>query len=279
MRIEALRRGSRTDFYLHAYGAQVVERDDCLVVRTPGNPTYYWGNCLILPAAPLNGELSHWLARFEAEIGALQPESKHVAIGIDAEPAGETLPSWRAAGFAIDRTTVVRLLPKHLPCETPRAVRGEWRVRPLDLMHESEALIALECTDAGPFEPQGYRRYLQCQHERYLAMLRDQRLQWFGAFCDGTLAASCGLMRGDTEPGGTARFQRVITHPAWRRRGLCTALVHAVSAWAFSQWRARDCMMAADPDDVAIGIYRSLGYSDFERHWALQRNAPQDRAA
>jgi hypothetical protein len=28
--------------------------------------------------------------------------------------------------------------------------------------------------------------------------------------------------------------------------------------------------MCADPHDVAIGIYRSVGFVEFERHWCLQ---------
>ena len=52
VRLADLRPGWRTDFILHRFGAEVIEREDCLVVRTPCNPTYYWGNCLHLPRLP-----------------------------------------------------------------------------------------------------------------------------------------------------------------------------------------------------------------------------------
>ena len=81
----------------------------------------------------------------------------------------------------------------------------------------------------------------------------------------------------DLTPGW--RIQRVETHPAWRRRGLCSALIHAVSNWGFAHWGLQKLYMCADPDDVAIGIYRGLGYRSVGADWHLQRRAPQDRSA
>jgi GNAT superfamily N-acetyltransferase len=272
-----LRPGWRTDFILHRFGAEVVERDDCLVVRTPANPTFYWGNCLVLPRAPRDADLAHWLARFDEEICRAQPESLHVAIGVDAPYAGEAMPAWRADGFELNVTTMLRLVSGELR-DPRRPARGEVVVRPVDPADEADAVIEVECTDAGPFEPEGYRAYLRRQWLRYPTMHGVGQLQWFGLWCDGTLAATCGLIRDAAEPGAAGRFQRVVTHAAWRRRGLAAALVHAVTAYALRQWRVGEIYMAADPGEVAIGIYRSLGFREVGTDWALQRNAPQDRA-
>ncbi len=253
----------------------MIERDDCIVVRTPGNPTFYWGNCLVLPAPPGDADLAHWQARFDAEIGNLQPDSRHVAIGVAAPWPGMPLPRWEAAGFAVHRTTMLRLAPDALlaPCKPPR---GAVELRALDMDTESESLVDLESTDAGGFELGAYREYLRRQHGRYRTMHAAGLLQWFGLWCDGTLAASCGLLRDSAGDGAMGRFQRVITHPAWRRRGLCTALVQGVSHFALANWRVREVYMAADPDDVAIGIYRALGYVPVDGAYGLQRNAPGD---
>jgi len=277
LRLSDLRPGWRTDFILHRFGAEILERADCLVVRTPSNPTFYWGNCLVLPRAPRDEELAHWLARFDEEIAARQPASRHVAIGIDAPYAGEPMPSWTAAGFERRVTMMLRLKPGGL-LDPPRPARGEVAVRPVDPATESEAVIEVEATDVGPFEPEGYRSYLRLQWQRYRTMQAAGQLQWFGLWCDGTLAATCGLIRDAAAEGASGRFQRVVTHAAWRRRGLATALVHAVSAYALRQWRLAEVYMAADPAEAAIGIYRSLGYLDLGTDWGLQRNAPQDRA-
>ncbi len=173
---------------------------------------------------------------------------------------------------------MLRLQPGQLALPA-RPVRHPVVFRKLDLASESEALIELEMTHTQDFEPEGYRLFRRRQHQRHHAMQRDGLMQWFGLWCDGTLAATCGLMREGAEPGVSGRFQYVTTHADWRRRGLCTALIHAVSEFGFTQWRLADLYMAADPDDVAIGIYRSLGYRDIGSGFALQRNAPQDRLA
>lgn len=111
MRIGDLRPGWRTDLTMHAVAATLQERDDYLVVRTPDNPTYYWGNCLVARDAPGDADLERWLARFASEIATLQPDSRHVAIGVNAPYAGEELPAWRAAGFDLHVNAVMRLLP------------------------------------------------------------------------------------------------------------------------------------------------------------------------
>lgn len=273
MKLADIRPGWQTDFILHRLDARIIERPDCLVVRTPSNPAFYWGNCLILPRLPADDELPHWLARFDAEITGPQPASRHVAIGADVDFHGQSLPRWEAAGFTLQVETMMRLVPGG---ERPaaRAPRGRTELKLLTLPADAAAIVEVEMTDAGGFEPTGYRAYLQRQHERYARLQAQDRLRWFGLFCDGTLAASCGLLR----DGGTGRFQRVVTHAGWRRRGLATALVHGVLRWAFDVWQLRELYMAAVPTDVAIGIYRSLGFAECSSGIGLQRNAPEDQA-
>ena len=278
MRLADWRPGWRTDAIPHGFDGELIERDDCLVVRTPHNPTYYWGNCLIMRRLPGDGELAHWCERFDEEIARRQPASRHVAIGVDDEFRGEQRPAWEAAGFGLQVNVMLRLQEGELRAPV-RAPRGAVRLRPLDLEHESEALIEVEMTDAGIFEPVGYRAYLQDQHRRWRAMQAAGLMLWFGLWCDGALAATCGLMRDRPEPGADGRFQRVVTHRAFRRRGLASTMVHGVARHALAAWRCAAVYMAADPDDVAVGIYRSLGFRDLSTGIGLQRNAPADRGS
>ena len=276
MTLDELRPGWRSDFILHRHGAVVTERPDCLVVRTPANPHFYWGNFLLLPQAPGDGELAHWMDRFDAEITRLQPASQHVALGINGAPKGETLPTWVSAGFELMPTAVLELRPGRL-LPPQRAARGDVQVRPLHLGHELEAVVALQCADAEGFEPRHYEQHRRAQMQRYARMAELGEALWFGAWCNGVLAADCGLMRDGTAPGGLGRFQHVSTHPLWRRRGLCSTLVHEVSRYGFAQWGLARTLMCADPDDVAIAIYEGLGFERIDHEWCLQLRAPHDR--
>jgi len=96
---------------------------------------------------------------------------------------------------------------------------------------------------------------------------------WWGAFEDGRLSASMGLF---TASPGLARFQNVKTHPDARGRGLAGTLVHRVSRYGFDELGARTLVMVADPDYLAIRIYRSVGFADTERQLQAERKPGPD---
>jgi predicted GNAT family acetyltransferase len=90
------------------------------------------------------------------------------------------------------------------------------------------------------------------------------------------VVADCGLFRDGRGPGSVARFQHVETHPQWRRRGLCTALIHKVCRHGFEVMGAETLVMMADPHDVAIEIYASLGFERGADVYELQRRPVND---
>jgi predicted GNAT family acetyltransferase len=117
------------------------------------------------------------------------------------------------------------------------------------------------------FEAEGYRVFRRLSMQRMAALHAQGQAQWYGAFVGATLVADCGLVH----DAALGRFQYVQTHPQWRRRGLCRALVAAVCRDAFERLGLSRLVMCADPHDVAIGIYRSVGFRQVETHWCLQR--------
>ena len=275
MRVQDFRPGWRSDFIFHRVSAEVIERDDCVAVRTPGHEGFYWGNCLMIPETPVDADLAHWLRRFDEEVAAGRPGVRHVAIAVNSEPPPDgALPGWMAAGFDIIETATMRLAPGQLG-EPPLPNAAPLTLRPIDFATEIERFVALQVTDTEGYEPEGYRRFC-IGHLQRMARLHAMGLgQWFGLFCGDTLVADCGLLR----DGRLGRFRNVLTHPDWRRRGLCRTLVHGVCCWGFEHWGLDELLMCADPDDIAIGIYESLGFERFDREWGLQRNAEEDAAA
>ena len=92
--------------------------------------------------------------------------------------------------------------------------------------------------------------------------------QWFGAFLGETLVAQMGLVAAAP---GLARFQLVETHPDHRGRGLAGTLAHHVSDYGFRELGAKTLVMVADPDYLAIRIYRAIGFVDSEAQLQAER--------
>jgi hypothetical protein len=123
MRVTSL--GFRTDVALRVLeGAETTDRGDYLVVRTPGNPGFYWGNFLLLGAWPGPGTGDGWLARFAAEF----PQAGHVALGVDAADGPAAAPAeFLAAGLEPERATVLTCAA----AQPPPNRNTEAEIRPL----------------------------------------------------------------------------------------------------------------------------------------------------
>jgi len=268
--------GWRSHFLALAPDARLFARPAYLVVRMPDNPTYYWGNFLLTPQVPMDADLPLWLARAHQEITAHQPLSDHVAVGVDGDLQPARLPSWKAAGFEFHENCTLVLGPEQL---RQRRVPREpgIAVRRLRLPQETDAALQVQLAcDDGDHEPGAYREFRERVMQRAARLDQAGQGHWFGAWVGDQLVADCGLVY-DRTGAGIGRFQNVETHPACRRRGACTALVEQVCRFAFDTLQLPRLVMCADPDDVAIGIYESLGFCRDSTHWLLQRRPPRDR--
>ena len=58
----------RTDLeILRLAGSEIEDQGDRLVVRTPANPTYYWGNFYLLERPPAADEVAGLIEAFDAD--------------------------------------------------------------------------------------------------------------------------------------------------------------------------------------------------------------------
>jgi ribosomal protein S18 acetylase RimI-like enzyme len=251
--------GFRTDLaLLTASGSLVEDRGTHLVVRSPDNPSYFWGNFLLLAEPPVPGGEREVVGAFRTEF----PLADHVSIGIDtAELADESRAAFEAAGLTVDVTTVLTATS----LQQPREVEAE--VRALDGDEEWEARARLSqqlypSTSEAAFMT--FARQKNVQERRLVDAGRGQR---FGAFVDGTIVSTAGVFVADD---GVARFQSVETHPEHRRRGLAAAVVHAAGRHALDHLGVRTLVIVADTDGEAIGVYRRLGFADHERQLMME---------
>jgi ribosomal protein S18 acetylase RimI-like enzyme len=254
--------GFATDLMIRSLaGSEIEEHGDYLVVRTPSNPTFYWGNFVLFAGAVAADE---WLSPFAREF----PDARHVAIGVDGTDGslhnGSTL---LESGFELEVSTVLSLtrapteaarpdaLCRRLHTDDDWAQVGDLRVA---LAEDQERL-----TD-------GYRVFLERRIQEAMALDRAGHAVHFGAFVHGHLRSCLGLV---TDGRGTARYQQVETHPLHRRRGLAGALVAMAGRHGIAEFAASKLVIVADPQGPAINLYRSLGFRDTEHQVQLTLRA------
>jgi len=248
----------RTDLMLRcAEGAVVVDRGDHLVVRTPDNPHFHWGNFLLLSRAPARGaETEHWLSTFAEEF----PRAPHLAFGVDPRPGSPVttaeLRGFAAAGLEVSADDVLLATEVGAPARVDAA-----EVRPLSGDDDWRQRLELELTlwrdEFGPtYEPFARRATAAAR-----ALTEAGAGRWYGAFVDGRLVSGLGVFRTVDR---LARYQSVATLPAYRRRGLAGALVHAAGRYATDELRCRALVIVAEAGGDAGRIYRRLGFRSAE---------------
>ncbi len=256
MRITSL--GFRTDVALRVLeGAEVTDRGDYLVIRTPDNPDFWWGNFLLFDRLPGPGQGQEWLARFAAEF----PAARHVALGVDTTDDAETPEEFAAAGLETDRATVLTAAQLRPPAHP----NTEAEIRPLegDDDWRQSVDLAVRCFDGG--EPGDFLERRAAARRR---LTQTGAGIWFGAFENGRLLAQLGLFDvGD----GYARYQHVETEPKARRRGLAGTLVWTAGRYGREVLDTSTFVIVADPADAAIRIYRACGFTDRQSQLSFDR--------
>lgn len=256
--------GFRTDLaLLTATGSLVEDRGTHLVVRTPDNPTYFWGNFLLLAQAPVAGGEREVVGAFHSEF----PRAEHVSIGIDgADLADDARAAFEDAGLTVDVATV--LVASGLV--EPREVEAE--VRPLTSDEDWEARATLSHQLYPQTSAESFLAFARGKNEQEKALASAGRGQRFGAFVDGVLVSTAGIF---VTEDGVARFQSVETHTEHRRQGLASAVVHASGQHALDHLGVRTLVIVADTDGEAIGIYRRLGFADSERQLSMEQRSAE----
>lgn len=263
--------GFATDLaLLRASGSQIADRGTHLAVRTPDNPTFWWGNFLLLREPPASAaSVGEWIARFAEEF----PDAQHLAIGIDTTaPDPQAAAHLTAAGLTVTSFSVMTASEVHEPAHRNRAAT----LRPLASDEDWAQQVELMVSDNDGHPEESFRTFTTQRVAAARSLVSDHGAQWFGAFLDGRLRASLGLV-----PAGDrlARFQDVLTDADWRRQGLAGTLVHTASRHGLDVMGARTLVMVADPDDAAIRIYRAVGFDVCETQIEAQRDGAHGGSA
>lgn len=230
---------------LRLHGAVVTDEGDHLVVRTPSNPDFHWGNFVQVttgdPAAA-----AHWVSVFRRHF----PDAAHVALGLPSSPDPKPYVD-QGLSLSVDDVLVADTLPALRPL-TPG-----YQVRPLrgtDWDQQVRAELA-DNARTGEFDPAEHERFLTHQVRDRQRLIADGRAEFFGAFFGADLVADLGIV----VLGERARYQAVGTRREHRRRGLAGHLLGVASRWA-GEHGATQWVIVTGRTNPAGRLYRSLGF-------------------
>lgn len=252
--------GYRTELFFHEKAAIIADRGPYVVIRTPSNPGYHWGNMLLFRQPPAAGDGVRWPAAFRAEFDAF-PDVRHQTFGWD-RPEGEkgAIQEFLMQGFK-DETAVVQVASGREALIMPRRHNRDAVMRPVASDADWQELVEMQILCREPRYAEGsYRAFKETKFAFYRQLVREGMGQWWGSYLDGRLVCDMGLFL----KGGIGRFQSVETHPEARRLGLCGTLLHHVATWAFEERAAESLVIIADEAYHAAAIYESIGFSPRE---------------
>ncbi|MEO7422239.1 MAG: GNAT family N-acetyltransferase [Ornithinibacter sp.] len=233
---------------LELTGSTVQERGDHLVVRTPHNPDFHWGNFLFVMDEESLGDPWRWVTTFRLAF----PEAHWVAIGLARMP--EDREAWAAQGLdlELDDVLTTRTLPRRVPLAQGYTVRrlrgGDWA--------QAVARAVAENDRTGEEDPASFERFAQARAQTRRGLSERDLGAWFGAFAGGALVADLGIVR----CGDTARYQGVSTRAEHRRRGLASHLLGVAAQWAADGGCDRWVIVTEDTNPAGR-VYRSLGFA------------------
>jgi len=259
--------GFSTDLIFLEDTREIVEQTEYTAFRSPNNPTYYFGNFLLLPQAPKNSEKQYWENHFDQAFSNIDGIGHYTFIW---HTAPTNISTYLAANYEYCHCLVLSAqvqdlcLPKHLN-------------RQVQLQAFSTTTHWQQWIDLGVEErpkahdEKAYRRFMERSAAQYQQLYKGGQGNFYGAFDNGELVASAGLFYGNN----VGRFQRVLTKTSHRKQGICKTLLAHMCKLGFAQ--ASTLVMLAESDYHALKIYQKLGFvhkqDQFSLCWWPRNNA------
>lgn len=254
-----------TDLAILELSGSTVERHaDHLLVRTPQNPDYHWGNCLLVTDAAAIDDAERWLARFAEAL----PQADWVAIGLPSMP--QDAHAWQSQGIELEQLDVLstRERPRTAPLAEGYTVRelagDDWEQLTQHRLAENAA--------SGEHSPDGYERFMRETVAARQQLCDEGHAAWFGAFSGDELVADLGIVRCGT----IGRYQDVATVEAHRRRGLASHLLGVAAEWS-ARHGCDTWVIVTESTNDAGRVYRRVGFALDAASVNAYRKAPHAR--
>ena len=231
-----------------------------VICSAPGYAGTYWGHRLETCSPPWRAGVEVWLRRWRDEHGAGAPAEAMLAWEQEDDLDAPMFPP----GVRVERLHALQL------AGTPPIVSVDADVRRLGL-GDWPALMELATEVIGHSLGGDAGGYLRWHWGRARALFEQGRSERWGAFSEGRLVATAGVVWDAYE----GRYQDVLTHEGMRRRGYARALVTACARSRREAAPDAPLTIVARADSPAEGLYRSLGFARRSTCLEIAARAPR----
>ena len=255
--------GWETDLAVLRHGGSVIEdRGDHLLVRTPDNPGFHWGNLLFVTDEDAVDEGDRWVRTFQAAI----PDATWVAVGLIR------LPDDRASGPPRGSTWSWTTCSPLVRCPGRRRSPEGYMVRRLDGddWAQSVARSVAENDRTGEHDPESYARFASAQVQAQRALSERDVAAFFGAFAGDDLVASLGIVRLRYDGALPERRHRRGAPPPWAGRAPPRRRRAVVGRQRLRRW-----VIVTEATNPAGRVYRSFGFEQDTGNAQAYRKPPR----
>jgi ribosomal protein S18 acetylase RimI-like enzyme len=255
--------GFLTDFKLLGVNSEVKEYADYFLVKTPLNPTFIEGNCMVLKSPKLLEDKAKLESRFKTHFETVINQH-HVSFKLMSKPSDELLQVYLQDEYEYDKLAVMTyvgakniasvLEPKIGTIRTFNS-NSDWEQWAKNEIEERPMIY----TEAS------FKEYLFARVDVYKELAAKGFGDFYGVFENGELLASAGLYIFDE----IGRFQQVRTMEKARRQGICKALIQFMHTQNASQMQ--EAVIVADEAYHALKLYEGLGFKSKQNQYDLTK--------
>ena len=254
--------GHSSDFIFSNFSGKLIKRDTYVVVQTPANPGFYWGNYIVFKKAPTAGDLNRWISIFKDEFRYYDEYNHYAFTWVNGHYNESAVEEFLNAGFEIEHVAVLETNNINPPPHYNRNID----IRTIHTRKDWENVIENQVACAEPrYDKAKYRVFKERQISEYRKMSLAGKGHWYGAYKDDQLVGDLGIFH----EGRLGRYQNVGTHPDYRRQGICGSLVYESAEIALRDYPIDRLIMKADDDYFAARIYESVGFRKVEINHSL----------
>lgn len=265
MKLQTLSYG--TEALFARFDGSVREHDSHVVLATPKNPAFVWGNMLVFSRPPTPRDLDprekgNWMELAAQEL----PGVPHCLLGWEEiTGAAGAARTHTPQGFSVDDGVTLMATSVHPPRHHNEALQVRAIASDADFRSVSDVLLAA-FTRRAPNRAL-HEAFVRDQVSRYRNMVANGMGTWFGAFLGVEMVGTLGIFVFE----GLGRYQMVGTLPTHRGQGVCGTLVFEAGKHALASMGAQKLVLCADASYHAARIYESVGFHAHERVVALLR--------